>query len=48
MTDSTRTANRSDRPRQVMPVTRLVSRPAVAIVNGQLVAVKVLVDRKAA
>jgi hypothetical protein len=32
----------------VMPVTKLVSRPAVAVVNGQLSAVKVLVDRKAA
>lgn len=39
---------RTDRPTVVMPVTRLVSRPAVTIVNGQLVAVKVLIDRKAA
>lgn len=38
---------KADRP-ALMPVTRLVSRPAVTIVNGQLAAVKVLVDRKAA
>jgi hypothetical protein len=50
MTDGTLThAPRNDRPAVVvMPVTKLVSRPAVTIVNGRLVAVKVLVDRKAA
>lgn len=49
MTDSNQSPPRkkTDRP-VLMPVTRLVSRPAVTIVNGQLSAVKVLVDRKAA
>ncbi len=49
MNDPTNLATtRLDRPPPVMPITRLVSRPALTIVNGQLVAVKVLVDRKAA
>jgi hypothetical protein len=49
MTDANHTPPRkSDRPVSVMPVTRLVSRPAVTIVNGQLVAVRQLVDRQAA
>ena len=49
MTDPTNHATtRRDRPTVVMPVTKLVSRPAVTIINGRLVAVKVLVDRKAA
>jgi hypothetical protein len=49
MTDSNQSPPRkkTDRP-VLMPVTKLVSRPAVTIVNGQLSAVKVLVDRKAA
>jgi hypothetical protein len=38
---------KNERP-SVMPVTRLVSRPAVTIVDGQLRAVKVLIVRKAA
>jgi hypothetical protein len=49
MTDASRTQPRkSDRPVSVMPVTRLVSRPAVTIVNGQLVAVRQLIDGQAA
>jgi hypothetical protein len=49
MTDANHTPPRkSDRPVSVMPVTHLVSRPAVTIVNGQLVAVRQLVDRQAA
>jgi hypothetical protein len=49
MTDPTHAPPRkTDRPVSVMPVTRLVSRPLVTIVNGQLVAVRELVDRKAA
>lgn len=47
MTDANQQTRKTDRP-TLMPVTRLVSRPAVTIVNGQLVAVKVLDDRKAA
>ncbi len=46
MNDTNLATTRMDRPPLVMPVTRMVSRPAVAIVNGQLVAVKVLVDGK--
>jgi hypothetical protein len=49
MTDPThRPPRKTDRPVAVMPVTRLVSRPAVTVLNGQLVAVRQLVDRKAA
>jgi hypothetical protein len=31
-----------------MPVTQLVSKPAVTVLNGQLVAVRLLIDRRAA
>lgn len=48
MTDSNQLTRKQDRPTVLMPVTRLVSRPAVTIVNGKLVAVKVLDQRKAA
>ncbi len=47
MTDSKRSQQRPERP-VLMPVTKLVSRPKVTVLNGQLVLVKVLVDRKAA
>lgn len=47
MSDS-RKDRRSDRPLAVMPVTRLISRPSLTVVNGQLAAIKVLIDRKAA
>lgn len=33
----------ADHPRQLMPVTRLVSRPSVCIVNGVLSAVKQMI-----
>ncbi|MBL8924033.1 MAG: hypothetical protein JNJ54_34570 [Myxococcaceae bacterium] len=48
MTDANQQTRKQERPTILMPVTRLVSRPAVTIVNGKLVAVKVLEDRKAA
>jgi hypothetical protein len=48
MTDPNQQTRKTERPTPLMPVTRLVSRPAVTIVNGQLAAVKVLEDRKAA
>lgn len=47
MTDSKLTKKKPEPP-VLMPVTKLVSRPALTIVNGRLSAVKVLVDRKAA
>lgn len=37
----------ADQPRQLMPVTRLVSRPSVCIVNGALIAVKQLIKSAA-
>lgn len=33
---------RSERPVSLMPVTRLISRPLLALINGQLAAVMVL------
>lgn len=50
MTDTKRRlqSGKNGRPAAVVPVTRLVSRPSLTIVNGRLCAVKVLVGLKAA
>jgi hypothetical protein len=49
MTDPTHSPPRkTDRPVTVMPVTRLVSRPLVTIVNGQLVAVREITSQRVA